>query len=106
VLPSSIVFAEGSAALTKAAKSKLLNFIAKQKDRKVLKITIAGFGQKDAKGRYARALAVKRGEVLAAFFRENGIDVRFVITDQGLSSYSGMKARNVTINSSWRKFTS
>jgi outer membrane protein OmpA-like peptidoglycan-associated protein len=106
VLPSSIVFAEGSAALTKAAKSKLLNFIAKQEDRKVLKITIAGFGQKDSNGRYTDDLAVERGEVLAAFFRDNGIDVRFVITDQGMSSYSGAKARKVTINSFWRKFTS
>jgi outer membrane protein OmpA-like peptidoglycan-associated protein len=105
-LPSSVVFAEGSAALSKAVESKLLNFINKQDDRKVLKITIAGFGTKDSNGRYTDDLAIERGEALAAFFRQNGIDVRFVITDQGLSKYSGPKARKVTIKSFWRKFTS
>lgn len=105
-LPSSIVFAEGSAALTKAAESKLLNFIAKQEDRKVLKITLAGFGAKDSNGRYTDDLAMERGETLAAFFRDNGLDVRFVISDQGLSKYAGAKARKVTIKSFWRKFTS
>ena len=105
-LPSSVVFAEGSAALSKAVESKLLNFINKQDDRKVLKITIAGFGTKDSNGRYTDDLAIERGETLAAFFRQNGIDVRFVITDQGLSKYSGPKARKVTIKSFWRKFTS
>ena len=105
-LASSVVFAEGSAALSKAVESKLLNFINKQDDRKVLKITIAGFGTKDSNGRYTDDLAIERGETLAAFFRDNGIDVRFVITDQGLSKYSGPNARKVTIKSFWRKFTS
>ena len=106
VLPSSIVFAEGSAALTKAAESKLLNFIAKQDDRKVLKITISGYGTKDSNGRYDGGQVIERGETLAAFFRENGLDVRVIVSDAGLSKYEGAKARKVTIKSFWRKFTS
>jgi hypothetical protein len=106
VLPSSNVFAEGSAALTKAAESKLLNFIAKQDDRKVLKITISGYGTKDSNGRYDGGQVIEWGETLAAFFRENGLDVRVIVSDAGLSKYEGAKARKVTIKSFWRKFTS
>jgi hypothetical protein len=106
VLLLSIVFAEGSAALTKAAESKLLNFIAKQDDRKVLKITISGYGTRDSNGRYDGGQVIERGETLAAFFRENGLDVRVIVSDAGLSKYEGAKARKVTIKSFWRKFTS
>jgi hypothetical protein len=105
-LSSSIVFAEDSAALTGAAESKLLGFIAKQENRKVLKITIAGFGAKDSSGRYTDALALERGEKLAAFFRQNGLDVRVIVSDAGLSKYEGAKARKVTTKSFWRKLTS